>query len=120
MADAPELAEVLADARERAAILRLEGHPSQARSIEAFVDRVASCMRGYLTLLSDAEAHMRSGWSLPRLRSHFAEWQEAGFAFLDSRGRRRYCECIVPARTAREADRLAGQRGDSLSERRGA
>jgi hypothetical protein len=71
-------------------------------------------MRSYLTTLSESEAQLRSGWSVPRLRAKFAEWESAGFAMLDERGKRRYRECIVPVRAERVTARLAGLRGESL------
>lgn len=108
------LEQVLADARGEAAVLRSHGHASQAKSIEAVADAVADAMRSYLTLLTEKEASMRSGWSEVRLRGRFAEWEASGFAALGARGKRMYRECIVPARSDRSADRLAGARGESL------
>lgn len=105
---------VLADSREEAAILRSHGHASQATSIEAVCDRVAHAMRPWLTVLSESEAALRSGWSVARLRGRFAEWESRGLAMLDERGRRRYREIIVPVRPQDEAARLAGERGESL------
>jgi hypothetical protein len=114
MSDSRDLESVLADARGEAAVLRAHGHTTQAKSIEAVVDAVADVMRGYLTLLSEKEAALRSGWTQTRLRGRFAEWESAGFAVLDARGKRRYRECIVPARTDRSQARLAGERGETL------
>lgn len=108
------LEQVIADARGQAAVLRSHGHSTQAKSIEQLADDVSACMRAYLTMLSDSEAMLRSGWSLGRLRGKFAEWERAGFAVLDPRGKRRYRECIVPTRADRSSARLAGERGDSL------
>lgn len=114
-----DLGQVLADLRGEAAVLRSHGHLAQAKSIEDACDRVAAAMRAHLTTLSESEAMLRSGWGAARLRSHFAEWEAAGFAFLDERGKRRYRECIVPPRADRAADKLAGERGESLRERYG-
>lgn len=108
------LEQVIADARGEAAVLRSHGHTTQAKSIEALADRVADSMRAYLSMMSDSEAALRSGWSVHRLRGRFAEWEAAGFATLDARGKRRYRECIVPTRDEKSAARLAGSRGDSL------
>jgi hypothetical protein len=109
-----DLAQVLADAREEAAVLRSHGHAAQAKSVEGLADRVAETMRSWLTLMSESEASLRSGWSLHRLRGRFAEWEAAGFAILDARGKRRYRECIIPVRSERASARLAGIRGESL------
>ncbi len=108
------LEQVLADARGEAAVLRSQGHPIQAKSIDRLADQVAECMRGYLITLSDKEAALRSGWSENRLRAAFPAWEAIGFAMVDERGRRRYRECIVPARAERSTARLAGARGESL------
>jgi hypothetical protein len=112
-----DLAQVIADARGEAAVLRAHGHVAQAKSLEALADRVSECMRSYLTLLSESEAVLRSGWSGARIRRQFAEWETTGFAVLDAKGKRRYRECIVPVRPERAADRLAGSRGESLGKR---
>lgn len=109
-----DLAQVLADAREEATILRAHGHAVQAKSIEALADKVSASMARWLVTLSEGEAMLRSGWTASRLRSRFAEWEAAGFAMLDARGKRRYRECIVPVRSERASDRLAGERGESL------
>ncbi len=109
-----DLADVLADARGEAAVLRSHGHTAQAKSIEGLADRVSESMRSYLTTLSESEAILRSGWSGARLRGRFAEWETAGFAVLDAKGKRRYREMIVPIRPEAGQHRLAGQRGESL------
>lgn len=115
------LEQVLADAREQAAILRHHGHAAQAKSVEDVVERVAGVMRPWLSVLSEKEAMLRSGRGVDYLRSRFAGWEAAGLAFLDERGRRVYRELIVPTRPHREAARLAGERGESLRRaRRGA
>lgn len=111
---ADSLEDVLADARGEAAVLRSHGHTTQAKSIEGVTDRVADSMRSWLTLLSESEAMLRSGWSSHRLRSRFAEWEAGGFALLDAKGKRRYRECIVPIAGDQAAARLAGERGESL------
>jgi hypothetical protein len=112
--DRKDLETLIADKREQAAVLRSHGHAAQAKSLEEFADEVAEAMRSYLTLLSDSEAMLRSGWAIGRLRGHFAEWEAAGFATLDAKGKRRYRECIVPVRANRSGARLAGARGESL------
>jgi len=109
------LEQVLADARGEAAVLRSHGHIAQAKSLEGLAGHVAESMRGYLTILSESEAMLRSGWTAGRLRSRFAEWEAQGLAMLDARGKRRYREIIVPARLERAAARLAGARGERLN-----
>lgn len=119
MPTTPALEQVLADATEQAAILRAHGHVAQAMSLEGLAEQVRACMRGYLTTLSDSEAQLRSGWAVDRLRGKFPEWEAAGMAMLDERGKRRYRECVVPVRLERSEARLAGLRGDSLRGARG-
>lgn len=110
-----DLAVVIADAREEAAVLRSHGHTAQARSIESLAERVAETMRSYLTTLSEKEAELRSGWTANRLRSRFGEWEARGLAMLDERGRRRYRELIVPVRADVDGARLRGLRGEGLT-----
>lgn len=108
---------VLADARQRAQLLRAEGHPIQAGSIERVCDEFAGAMRPFLTWLSESEAQLRSGWSVERLRSAFPEWEEMGCARKSGDGRRakrQYREFIVPARVLEADARQAGLRGGSL------
>jgi len=105
---ADQLEQVLADARERAAILKHEGHPVQARSIEDFADRVASAAEDYLRWLSEDDAALRSGRSASWLRSRFAEWERQGHARRDGR-RRLYRQVVVPQRANPTAAREAGR-----------
>jgi hypothetical protein len=114
-----DLETVLADAREDAQRLRAHGHSTHATSIERLADDVATTMRGYLTVLTESEAMLRSGWTVARLKAKFAEWEAVGFAVLDGRGKRRYRETIVPVREERAASRLAGIRGESLKKASG-
>lgn len=109
------LEQVLADIRGEAAVLRHNGHASQATSVERVCERIGEVMRSYLTILSESEAKLRSGWSERRLRGRFAEWEARGLAMLDDRGRRRYREIAVPTRAANDAAHLKGIRGEGLA-----
>lgn len=107
------LEEVLADVRGEAAVLRANGHKAQADSMEAVCDRVRDCMAPYLDWLSESEARARSGWSIPRLRAAFPEWQTLGLARWQGEGRRaarQYRRLVVPRRPNLEAARAAAQR----------
>lgn len=115
-AEAP-LEDVIADAREHAAVLRSHGHGNQAKSIEDLADRVSTTMRSYFKWMSESEARLRSGWTVERLKREFPRWEASGFAKLDERDRRRYRECIVPARADKSAAHLAGARGEPLRRR---
>jgi hypothetical protein len=105
---------VLADALERANLLRHEGHSAQASSIDRVVSEVRASMDAYLTVLSESEAQLQSGWSVERLRNRFPEWEARGLAMLDQKGKRRYRKIVVPIRAEQAAAKLAGLRGDSL------
>jgi hypothetical protein len=120
MSDGPrDLETVLADARQRAQLLRAEGHPVQAASIDRVCEDVSTTMKPYLTWQSETEAQLRSGWSVARLRGKFPEWEAVGFARLSDRGKREYREAIVPVRADRSTDKLAGMRGQSLKKASG-
>ena len=105
---------VLADALERASIVRSEGHSAQAASIERVCAEVRESMASYIEILSESEAQLRSGWSVDRLRGRFPEWESRGLALLDERGKRRYRAIALPTRVEDAAAKLAGARGESL------
>lgn len=106
---ADDLAQVLADGRERAAVLRAEGHPAQARSIEEFADRVQAAAEDYLTWLPEDQAALQSGHSVDWLRVRFAQWEAMGHAKRDGR-QRKYRALIVPRRARTDLAYRAGQR----------
>lgn len=108
------LEQVLADHRGDAAVLRRQGHTAQASSIEKVCDDVGESMRAFLTIKTEAEAQLQSGWSRERLRARFPEWEARGLAMLDAQGKRVYREIAVPMRLEESAAKLAGTRGESL------
>jgi hypothetical protein len=105
---------VLADALERATLLRSEGHGPQAASIERVCAEVRESMASFLEILSESEAQLRSSWTVDRLRGRFPEWEARGLAMLDERGKRRYRAIVLPARAEEAAAKLAGLRGEQL------
>lgn len=108
-----ELEQVLADHRGEAAVLRHQGHPNQAESIEKVCDDVAACMVAFLDWFSEEEAELHSGWGTARLRRWFPIWLEAGMAKLEGTGRRAkrlYRRCIVPHRAIARLHFEAGRR----------
>jgi hypothetical protein len=108
-----ELEQVLADHRGNAAVLRHEGHPTQADSIERVCDDVAASMRDYLDWLTEDDAQLASAWSVARLRRSFPGWQAVNMAKLVGEGRRAkrlYRHCIVPRRANEFIDYEAGRR----------
>ena len=107
------LEQVLADEREQANILRLNGHGQDAALKERLLDRVAAAAEEYLTWLSEDDARLRSGKSAAWLRARFPLWETSGHARYHGR-KRQYLMIVVPQRVhpsaAREQGRRAGQK----------
>jgi hypothetical protein len=103
------LEQVLADAREEAAILRRNGHVAQSATLDRFVSAVLAAAEDYLTWLSEPEARLRSGYSTEWLRGRFARLQSQGLAKMDGK-RRMYRAVGIPQRPNLEAARMAGRR----------
>jgi hypothetical protein len=105
----PSLEQVIADAREEAAILRRNGHAAQADTLLRFLDAVSISAEDYLTWLTEDEAHLRSGKSAKALRALFPALFAQGLAKLEGH-RRRYRACAIPQRAHLESARRAGER----------
>lgn len=106
------LEQAVADIRERVMMLRVEGHPVQAASVERALDEILATLPEYLAVLSEREAVDYSGRSVDYLRARFARWEARGLA--DWRGRMRvYRQCVLEhhgnVSAAREAGRRAGR-----------
>ena len=107
--DVVKLEDVLADAAERATMLRIEGHPVQASAIERVTADTRSALSEYLTWLSESEAELYTGRRQDYLRARFARWQERGLA--EWRGKVRYFRrCVLEHRGNADAAKAAGQR----------
>lgn len=91
------LEQVLADAREEAAILRRNGHVHQAASIERLAEQVQAAGALYLEWLSERAATIRSGKGVDFFRTRFEQWARDGLARLDGRSRS-YRGVVVPRR----------------------
>ena len=102
------LEDVLADAREEAAVLRRAGHPVQARAIERLCDAVAESTEDYRTWLTKSDARLQSGRSVEWLRAQFPRWLDQGLARLNGR-KREYRAMIVPRRANLSAAKEAGR-----------
>lgn len=103
------LEDTLADLRERVTMLRVEGHPVQAASVERAIEQLVACLPEYLVLLSEAEAVTYSGRSIAYLRSRFGAWQSRGLA--EWKGRVRYYRrCVLEHRGNADIAREAGRR----------
>lgn len=109
-----DLTTVIADWREKANTLRACKRPDDAALVDEIVNDVARASEDFTHWLSEDDARMRSGRSVPWLRSRFPEWQEAGYARHGRDGRREYLACVIPQRAhlsaAREAGREAARR----------
>ena len=101
--------DVLADLRERITMLRVEGHPVQASSVERAIDQLVATLPEYLEWLSEADATGYTGRSAEYLRARFARWESRGLATW--RGRTRwYRRCVLEHRGNVAAAREAGRR----------
>jgi hypothetical protein len=102
-----DLADVLADFRGDAAVLRRAGHHRDADLREQLAEAVAEAAREWLTWLSETDAALRSGRSKDWLRARFSDWQRDGHARLQGR-ERQYRACVVPRKSNLSAARTAG------------
>lgn len=93
----PDLATVLADAREEAAVLRRTGNGGQADYVDALLDRVQDAAEDYVTWISEGDAMLKSGLAERTLRRRFRELVDCGLARWNGRGRE-YRACAVPSR----------------------
>jgi hypothetical protein len=106
------LAQVLADFREEAQVLRRNRAAMSPDRCDEHADAIARAAEDYLRMISEGDARIRSGWSVPRLRALFPYLFAEGNA--EWRGRTRYYRlvCIPPRpdlQAAREAGRQAAQ-----------
>jgi hypothetical protein len=100
------LEQVLADAREEAAILRRAGHPAQADGLERLCGQVSRAAEPWLRWLSETDAHTKSGRSIRWLRAQAQNWEVQDLAKRDGRAWL-FRDCIIPQRTHVEAKRRA-------------
>lgn len=109
------LEQVLADAREEAAVLRRHGHADQATAIEGVLDRVREAAESYLTWLNEGDAVLYSGLAVGTLRRRFRELEDAGNARWNARNEREYRQSALPRRPNVAAAREAGRRGEQAA-----
>lgn len=93
-----DLAQVIADAREEAAVLRRSGNVGQAEYVELLLDRVSRAAEDYLTWLNEGQAIIKSGLAERTLRRRFRELQDCGLARYNAKREREYRACAVPPR----------------------
>lgn len=92
-----DLSQVLADAREEAAVLRANAAGFSVARVEQLLDDVQSAAEEWLTWLSEGDAVMRSGYSVDWLRGRFEAMRRDGHARMQGRARQ-YRACAVPRR----------------------
>jgi hypothetical protein len=92
-----DLAQVIADAREEAQVLRANGAGMAPDRLHQLLDDVTEAAEEYLTWLTENDASIRSGYSLVWLRSRFPAMQREGHARLNGKARQ-YRACAVPRR----------------------
>lgn len=112
MAD-KDLAQVIADWRGDAAVLRRRGDARVAEALERCAEDAAAAAEEWLLWLSEGEAAMRAGHSEEWMRGRFEQMRREGHAKLIRRGVRQYRACAVPRRanvvTASERGRTAAR-----------
>ena len=114
-----ELRQAIADAREDAAVLRRNGHPAQAESLERSADHIARAAEPFTRTLSLSEARLKSGASLRWLKAKAREWADLGFAEC-VQGEWRILDCLVPQRIHASAVRAQGAEDATRDARRSA
>lgn len=102
-----ELADVLADARGDAAVLRKAGNAGQADYIDGLCDRIRDSAEDYLRWISEPDALLKSGWTDRTLRRRFAELLECGLARWND-GEREFRAIAIPQRADTNAARARG------------
>lgn len=103
-----DLAQVLADAREEAQVLRRAGNGPQADYIDALLTKVRDAAEGFVTWRSEADAELKSGLSIRALRRRFPDLYDTGLARYSSKGKREYLDCAIPNRPEIRAQRRRG------------
>lgn len=107
-ASRPDLAQILADAREEAQVLRRTGNVGQAEYLDALVSKVRDAAEDFLTWLTEADAILKSGLTERALRRRFRELLDSGLARYGAKGKREYLACAVPNRPEVRAQRAKG------------
>ena len=107
---AETLEQVIADAREEAAVIRRAGNLGQADYVEQLLDRVSRAAEDYLLWINEADAMIKSGLAERTLRRRFRELLDCGLARHDAKRGREYRAIAVPPRPAVLEARERGRR----------
>jgi hypothetical protein len=105
-----DLAQLLADTRAEAALLRKRGVVQLADALDDIVDKVSAAAEDYLRFIPETEARLR-GAKLAWLRRNFATWAQDGHARKVG-GTREYRAIMLPRVTPQSVAREAGRRGE--------
>lgn len=103
-----DLAQVLADAREEAAILEANHAAMSVARVRQLLADVGAAAEEWLTWLSEGDAEVRTGYSVAWLRARFDAWQRDGHARLVGRARQ-YRACVLPRRANTAAAAARGR-----------
>jgi hypothetical protein len=105
-----ELADVLADWRGEAAVLRRRGDERAAKLLEQCASEAAIVSDEFTMWLSETDAALRAGWSTDQVRRHARKFLESGHVAYERRAYRLRA-CIVPRRAHPEMVRAQAERG---------
>jgi hypothetical protein len=105
-----DLAQVLAEARGEAALMRRRGFTQLAQALEELADAVASSAEDYLLFIPETQARLR-GAKLAFLRRNYPTWEKDGHAKKVG-GERHYRAIMLPRVTPSSIAREAGRRGE--------
>jgi hypothetical protein len=105
-----DLAEVIADARGEAAVLRRAGSAGQADYVESLCTKVATAAEDYLKRISLADARLKSGLNERTLKRRHRELMDCGLAGFNERREMWFRACAVPQRASVGQQRERGRR----------
>lgn len=105
-----DLAQVLADTRGEAAVLRANRAAFSVDRVEQLCERMAEAAGDYLRWLSESDAMIKSGLSRRTLRRRFRDFLECGLARYDAEGEREYRSCAIPPRASIGEQRERGRK----------
>lgn len=108
---AEALRQRLADAREEAKILRMNGQGFSTDRVEGILKSIEQAAEDLLRFLPETEALLR-GAKRAFLRRNFAAWEVDGYARRTAGGQREYCALVLPRVTPASIAREAGRRGE--------
>lgn len=105
-----DLAQVIADAREEAQVLRRAGNAGQADYVDALLSRVRESAEDFMTWLSEADAMLKSGLSERTLRRRFRDCLDCGTARYGPKRQREYLAAVIPNRPDVATERARGRK----------